>query len=216
LAFAHQYQLPLRVIDLHEIEDPNYKQNSPNRCYFCKLHLFSQIVPLANSLGFFYVADGANVEDLGDFRPGLQAAKKYHIHHPLIEAGLSKSDIRLIAKNMNLPIWNKPSMACLASRFPYGEEISLEKLLRVAKAESYLRSLGFNEFRVRSHGNLARLEMGEKDQEKAFLLRNSIAQELKNIGFLWVCLDCLPFQSGSMNLMLSYLNHHELSKPSKS
>ncbi|RMD80129.1 MAG: ATP-dependent sacrificial sulfur transferase LarE [Lentisphaerae bacterium] len=202
IAFARERKIPLEVIEVRELENPDYRQNPPNRCFFCKTELFCSIRPIAARYGIDVIADGANADDLGDFRPGLEAAARQGVRHPLQEAQLGKDEIRQLSKMMGLPTWNKPAMACLASRFPYGEEITAAKLERVAKAESALRSLGFREFRVRSHGDLARLEVSATEQERAFSLREELCSRLRDIGFVWVSLDLAPFRSGSMNQAL--------------
>lgn len=200
--FAKLRGIPLVIVETHELEDEKYTQNSPDRCYHCKTELFRTIRPIARDHGIAVVADGSNAEDVDDFRPGFKAAAEQKVGHPLQEAGLVKDDVRELSKIMNLPTWDKPAMACLASRFPYGEAINEEKLIRVASAEKGLRELGFREFRVRSHERLARVEMAESELMRGFEKREAIDAVLKALGYVWVTLDLTPFSSGSMNAML--------------
>ncbi len=202
IRFAEARGIPLKIIDTNELANDDYAKNPPNRCYYCKTELFSQIKPIAEETGMNVIADGANADDLSDFRPGHQAAAEQGVRHPLQEAGFTKEDIRELSQVMGLPTWDKPAMACLASRFPYGELIEEEKLKRVAAAESVLRELGFTIFRVRSHDKLARLEFGADELQRGFEQRNAISARLKELGYLWVTLDLTAFRSGSMNKML--------------
>jgi uncharacterized protein len=201
--FAELRGIPLVIVETNELDDENYAKNPANRCYYCKTELFQTIRPIALDRGIAVVADGSNAEDVDDFRPGFKAAAEQKVHHPLQEAGLAKEDVRELSKLMNLPTWDKPAMACLASRFPYGEAINEEKLVRVASAERAMRDLGFKEFRVRSHEQLARLEMSGDEHQRGFELKGAIDDALKGLGYLWVTLDLTPFSSGSMNAMLN-------------
>ena len=178
-----------------------YRNNSPDRCYFCKRGIFTEIKRIADENGIEYVAEGSNTDDLGDYRPGLKAIEELSVKSPLREAGLCKSDIRLISKAMGLPTWNKPAYACLASRFVYGEEITEEKLHMIDLAEQFLIENGFSEERVRMHGNIARIEVPPKDIPRLASddVRNRVYDELKKIGFLFVTLDLKGYRTGSMN-----------------
>ena len=187
------------VVDSEELAIPGFCQNPPNRCYLCKNELFTKILEIAKSEGLSAVAEGSNVDDLGDYRPGLQAVQELGIRSPLREVGLCKSEIRELSRALGLPTWRKPSFACLASRFPYGEEITVERLARVERAEQYLLDLGFGQVRVRSHGDLARIELCAADIPKAVAQRGKIHTALKELGFAYVALDLLGYRTGSMN-----------------
>ncbi len=197
--FAADRGIRLLTIETRELDNEQYASNPTTRCYFCKTELFTKLRPLAEQEGYAVLADGANADDLGDFRPGLKAAEEQAVVHPLQEAGMTKSDIRELSHRMNLPTWDKPAFACLASRFPYGERITARKLERVEAAEAILKELGFRIYRVRSHENLARIELGEAELGRAFEVRGELVSRLKRIGFAFVTLDLQGFRSGSMN-----------------
>jgi len=190
------------VVDSEELAIPGFRQNPTNRCYLCKKELFTKILEIAKSEGLSAVAEGSNMDDLGDYRPGLQAVRELGIRSPLREAGLTKDEIRALSRRMGLPTWNKPSFACLASRFPYGEEITEERLGRVERAEQFLMDLGLGQVRVRSHGDLARIEVCAADIQKAVEQRGKIHAALKGFGFAYVALDLLGYRTGSMNEVL--------------
>ena len=190
------------VVDSEELAIPGFQQNPTNRCYLCKKELFTKILEIARAEGLSAVAEGSNMDDLGDYRPGLQAIQELGIRSPLREAELTKADIRALSRAMGLPTWNKPSFACLASRFPYGEEITEERLARVEQAEQFLMDLGFEQVRVRSHGDLARIELCSADIPKAVEQRETIHAALKEFGFAYVALDLLGYRTGSMNEVL--------------
>ena len=185
----------------NHMTEENYRKNSPDRCYYCKRGIFSEILNIAKENGIEYAAEGSNMDDLGDYRPGLKAVAELSVKSPLREAGLNKEEIRLISKALGLPTWSKPAYACLASRFVYGEEITEEKLLMVDKAEQFLIELGFFEERVRLHGNLARIEVPEKDIERLASkeIREAVYAKFKEIGFMFVSLDMRGYKMGSMN-----------------
>ena len=192
----------VQVIYTHELEDDNFVKNPVNRCYFCKSELFDSIAKIAEEERFSNFVDGSNMDDLGDHRPGMKALKERNVRSPLQEAGLTKEDIRAIAhEEYHLSIADKPSMACLASRFPYGEAITSEKLQRVDGAEKLLRELGFRQVRVRSHGRLARVEVdADRVHELAEPgLRERVNQGMKEQGFLYVTLDLQGYRTGSLN-----------------
>ena len=190
------------VVDSEELAIPGFRQNPTNRCYLCKKELFTKILEIAKSEGLSAVAEGSNMDDLGDYRPGLQAVRELGIRSPLREAGLTKDEIRALSRRMGLPTWDKPSFACLASRFPYGEEITVERLAHVEQAEQFLLDLGFGQVRVRSHGDLARIELCSADILKAVEQREKIHAALKGFGFAYVALDLLGYRTGSMNEVL--------------
>jgi uncharacterized protein len=191
------------IIHSREMDDPNYLANAPNRCYFCKSNVFQQLIDYAHSKGFRYVVDGTNADDVGDHRPGRQAAREQNVRSPLHEAGLTKADIRHLARALDLPNWDKPAAACLASRIPYGTPIDLETLSRVEQAERALYRLGFEPLRVRHHGDIARIELGPDDIEDAVARRHQIVDTLQALGYTYVTLDLAGFRSGSMNEALT-------------
>src|SRR4051812_7249098 len=190
------------VVNTRELEDPNYASNPTNRCYFCKSTLYSDLVGLAGEKGYACVVDGANKDDEGDYRPGRKAARELGVVSVLSEAGMTKAEVRELAKYLDLPTWDKPALACLSSRFPYGQEITPEKLAQVARAEEFLRREEFKQVRVRHHGEIARLEVGPDELERAFAMREKISTELLDAGFLYVTLDLAGYRSGSLNATL--------------
>ncbi|WZL73993.1 ATP-dependent sacrificial sulfur transferase LarE [Clostridiaceae bacterium 35-E11] len=192
------------VIESEELEIEGFSQNPIDRCYYCKNELFSKIKEVANQHGIKYVVDGSNFDDIGDFRPGMRAAKELNVVSPLKEAELTKDDIRTLSRQKNIPTWNKPSFACLSSRFPYGNEITQEKLKMVELAEQYLLDKGFRQVRVRHHGEIARIEISQEEREKFFSVQmmDQIGQTFKDIGFAYVTLDLLGYRTGSMNEVL--------------
>jgi len=190
------------VVNTRELDDPNYANNPANRCYFCKSTLYSNLNALAQEKGYACVVDGANKDDEGDYRPGRKAAQELDVVSPLAMAGLSKAEVRELAKHLELPTWDKPALACLSSRFPYGQEITAEKLAQVARAEEFLRRQGYKQARVRHHGEIARLEVAPAELERAFGEREEISAELKAAGFLYVTLDLAGYKSGSLNAAL--------------
>ncbi|CAN5626216.1 ATP-dependent sacrificial sulfur transferase LarE [soil metagenome] len=200
--FAGSLGVEHLVVNTRELDNPNYSSNPTNRCYFCKSTLYSDMTDLAQDRGFGCVVDGANADDEGDYRPGRKAAKELGVVSPLSLCGLGKDEVRELAKYLELPSWDKPALACLSSRFPYGQEITPEKLTQVARAEEFLRGRGFRQVRVRHHGEIARLEVGPAEMERAFAEREEISSELKDAGFLYVALDLAGYKSGSLNAAL--------------
>lgn len=201
LRLAREMGVPHRTIESHELENPRFTENSPERCYHCKGELFSDLQRLAGEEGYNAVLDASNADDTLDYRPGMKAAKELGIRSPLRDAGLTKSEIRQLSKDMGLSTWNKPSFACLASRFPYGTKITGELLERVAGAEQFLKDKGFNQFRVRHHGNMARLELDEDGFQRLQKteLRAEIVKLLKKLGYLYVTVDIEGYRTGSLN-----------------
>ena len=192
-------------VETNEMENPNYTSNPINRCYFCKSELHDTLKPLALKLGYSYVVDGVNADDLRDYRPGIQAAKERGARSPLAELGISKFEVRKLAKELGLPWWDKPAQPCLSSRFPYGEEITFEKLQRVGRGERYLRDLGLKNLRVRSEKDTARIEL-PPEQIKEFVLTINLLQlveRFKEFGFIYVTLDLEGYRSGKLNQVLS-------------
>ncbi|MCH7768559.1 MAG: ATP-dependent sacrificial sulfur transferase LarE [Nitrospinae bacterium] len=200
-ALARSMGAAHRVIRTYELQRPGFEDNPPERCYFCKTELFERLSALSKELGYETVLDGSNVDDLGDWRPGRKAAREHAVRSPLQEAGLTKDDIRTLSRELGLPTWEKQSFACLSSRFPYGDKITVDKLKQVDAAENVLRSLQFTHFRVRHHGDIARLELGPADFERLFRdgLVERVTKSLKELGYCYVTLDLEGFRSGSMN-----------------
>jgi uncharacterized protein len=199
--FAQKIGAKQVVIDSEELEIEGFSDNPPNRCYLCKKALFSKIKDWARQNSIQHVADGANVDDLGDYRPGNQAAKELGVVSSLQEAGLNKDEIRILSKELGLPTWDKPAFACLASRFPYGQRITSEKLRQVDQGEQFLLDLGFRQVRVRHHGDVARLEVSTDERIKFFdtALMDKIYEKFRRLGFSYVSLDLKGYRTGSMN-----------------
>ena len=199
LKLAKKLGIKCRLIKTNEFSDPRFVNNPRNRCYYCKLELFSSLKKIAKREKLNFVLDGSNYDDLKDFRPGSKAKKELNVRSPLQEAGLTKNDIRSLSKKMKLPTWDKPSLACLASRIPYGTPLKKEDLEKVNKAEQYLRKLGFKQVRVRHYGDTVRIEI-EKNKIRAFVARRpSPAVKLKKIGYKYITLDMEGYRTGSMN-----------------
>jgi len=205
VALAQRLGLNHRVIQTGEVEREDYLANNPNRCFFCKDELYSHISKIVQSESYEWVTNGTNTDDLGDFRPGLDAAKQYGVRSPLVEAELTKVEIRSLSKDMDLPTWDKPAQACLSSRIPYGTPVSVEALTRIAKAEEFLRDLGIGQLRVRHHGSVARIEVTPADFPALLdeSVRKSIGQHFRSIGYAYVTLDLEGFRSGNMNEVLT-------------
>jgi uncharacterized protein len=188
-------------IKTNEMSNPDYRKNPVERCFYCKSELFTRLQEIAKRVGADCVLDGSNADDSTDWRPGRKAAGQLGVVSPLAEVGITKDDIREIAREMGLPNWEKPSLACLASRIPYGSEITDKKLRQVGEAERFLRSLGFTQLRVRHHGKMARLEFIRDEMARIFQngLRDKINSKLKSLGFDYVTIDLQGYRSGSMN-----------------
>ena len=199
---ARKLGFALLEVETSELADPRFSANSPDRCYHCKSELFGLLQKVANVEGLAYVADGSNADDLTDHRPGRRAASEFNVVSPLADVGLTKLEIRTLARELTLPNWNKPSMACLASRFPYGEAITDQGLARVAAAESALVDMGFEQFRVRTHGTIARIEMSAEELDDAWSMRIPIAEAVRSAGFTYAAFDIDGYRSGSLNEVL--------------
>ena len=196
-----------QIVETHEMDNPNYSSNPINRCYFCKSELHDTLKPLALDLGYAYVIDGVNADDLQDYRPGIQAAKERGARSPLAELGITKMEVREIAKSLGLVCWNKPAQPCLSSRFPYGEEITIPKLNRVGRAEIYLRRLGYENVRVRSTGDTAKIEL-PADLIQKFVNNINLVELTKtfqSFGFIYITLDLEGYRSGKLNQVLPQL-----------
>ena len=198
---AGQLGLNLEIINTNEFNCADFVSNPPERCYHCKKELFLELKNFADQRGWV-VLDGANLDDCSDFRPGHKAAAEFGVRSPLKEVGLTKAEIRELSKELGLPTWNKPAYACLASRIPYGTQITAEALHRIDQAETFLTSLGFQQIRVRDHFPVARIEIGGTELPDAWQKRAAIAEKLHEIGFPYVTLDLDGFRSGSMNEIL--------------
>jgi uncharacterized protein len=193
------------VIETEELNDPKFKSNPNERCYYCKTELFSKLIEIAKEKNIPYVVDGSNADDQHDFRPGTKAKEELGIRSPLQEAKLTKSEIRALSKELGLSTWDKPSYACLASRIPYGTEIKSELLVKIGEAENYLRELGFGQLRVRHHGNLARIEI--ERQELPGIMKDNLMDKINKrfgeLGYIYVTLDLKGYRTGSMNEVLA-------------
>jgi uncharacterized protein len=204
-ALAKQIGIRHVTIETEELSLEGFRKNPPDRCYHCKRELFGKLRALAQEMGLRHVLDGANADDVGDFRPGARAAAELNVRSPLQEAGFTKEDVRLASRALGLPTWNKPSYACLSSRFPYGETITPENVRRVDMAEAFLRTLGLRQVRVRHHGDTARIEV--PPEQIALLARDDVRAQVvarfKELGYTYVTLDLQGYRTGSMNETLS-------------
>lgn len=199
--FTAEYKIPHRIILSEDLEVAHFAENPLNRCYLCKKALFDKIIRLADDEGYRFIAEGSNCDDLADYRPGLQAVSELGIASPLQIAGLTKEEIRLLSKEIGLKTWDKPCFACLSSRFPYGENITIQKLQMVDAAEQFLFDQGFKQIRVRCHGSIARIEVNNEDFDKFVdkKLRDIVYSHLKKVGFAYISLDLDGYRTGSMN-----------------
>lgn len=202
--FAHSLGMPLEVVETGELDQPEYARNDANRCFHCKDELFLVLEKLAGRSGFAHIAYGMNADDTRDFRPGQRAAEQHAVLAPLAGAGLTKAEIRALSRAAGYPMWNRPAAPCLSSRVEYGRPVTRAVLEQVEKAEEKLRALGFREFRVRHHGELARVEIARGELKGALSLEmlDAITAALKQAGYQYVTLDCAGFRSGSMNAVL--------------
>lgn len=193
-----------KIIEFKELENTEFTRNPPNRCYYCRKAYCKVLKEYAQSEGIDTIADGINISDFNEHRPGIKAANEAGIWHPLVEFNISKTTVRRIARKLNLSVYNKPSMACMASRIPYGETISLEKIRKVERAEEYLKQIGFKQVRVRNHNNIARIEVPVEEMPKFFNTKFmiNVCRKLRKIGFSYVTLDLQGYRSGSMDEVL--------------
>ncbi len=199
LQLAKQIGVRVRLVTTHELENPHFRVNQPDRCYHCKTELFSVLRRVADEEGIAHIADGSHLDDQSDYRPGMRARQEWGVRSPLMEAGFTKSDIRALAQALGLPIWDKPSFACLSSRFPYGTGITRDLLSKVDRAERYLRQLGFRQVRVRHHDTILRIEVEPADFEKVLAHAPAIVAHMKSLGYLYVAMDLEGYRTGKMN-----------------
>lgn len=199
LELARRVGANVRVVKTEEMLDEHYASNPDNRCFYCKNELFGKLEKIASDEKIAVIVDGNNASDLGDYRPGRDAAKKHEVRSPLVELGITKEQIRAMAKVMNLPVWDKPAMACLASRVPHGTPIMPGLLQQIERAENVLAALGFKQFRVRHHGEIARVELPPEDFARAVEMREAIVSAVREAGYRFVTLDLAGFRSGGMN-----------------
>ncbi len=199
--FVRSLGVTHRILRTSELQSEEFAANPPERCYFCKKELFGKLKQIAETEGIPFVLDGSNTDDLKDYRPGSRAAAEFGVRSPLREAGFSKSDVRACARLLNLPVWDKPSLACLSSRIPYGTRITSELLKTIQAAEDHLHVLGFRQVRVRHHGDTARIEIDGEDFPKLLAAdaTGKVVAELKRFGYTYVCLDLEGYRTGSMN-----------------
>lgn len=202
-SFCETFDIKLKVIKTNELSDLRYSQNPVNRCFFCKDHLFQDLQKMKSEFPEFDVLSGTNFDDLGDYRPGLDAAVKNSISSPLVDCKVSKEEVRIIARYFNLPNWNKPASPCLSSRIPYNQEVTEKKLRQIESAEDMLNSYGFEDVRVRHFGSLGKIEVKKNDLEKLNSLKDFVFNEMKSIGFEQVEIDSEGLVSGKMNRVLS-------------
>jgi len=201
LNVVNQFGFHHEVIETNELENPDYRANNGNRCYFCKDELYTRLETLARERGIRYIVDGSTVDDLDDYRPGRQAAKQHAVRSPLIEVGLNKAAVRELSRRVGLPTWDKPASPCLSSRIAYGTPVTIERLAKIDEGEEILRRLGFREFRVRHHDTLVRIEIAPAEMDK--VLSRSVVEHLaasfRELGFKYVTLDLQGYRSGSLN-----------------
>jgi uncharacterized protein len=204
IAFATSVGMPLRVIQTEELEKPEYQRNDANRCFHCKTELFTGMESLRAELGYVHIAYGMNADDTRDYRPGQRAAKEHEVLAPLADAGMTKADVRMLARAAGYTLWDRPAAPCLSSRVEYGRAVTREVLSQVERAEESIRQLGFREFRVRHHGELARVEIARSEMPRALVMEtlDAITAALKDAGYQYVTLDTAGFRSGSLNALL--------------
>ncbi len=207
IALARRLGLNHRLLETHEVENPEYLANNTSRCYFCKDEVMGRLTELAVREGYAFVADGFNTDDLKDFRPGHKAGQKYGTRSPLFEVGLTKAEIRAYSRERGLPTWDKPAMACLSSRFPYGTPVEVTALRQIDEAEAFLQDLGFSQVRVRHHDKLARIEVAQEQVERLMgaSVRDQVVRKLRGIGYLYVTVDLAGYRPGSLNEALPHI-----------
>lgn len=211
-AFVRSLGVTHRIIHTHELENELFAQNPPERCFHCKTELFEKLTVIASTEGIPFILDGSNTDDLKDYRPGKRAAEKYSVRSPLVEAGINKADVRRLAMMLGLPQWDKPSLACLSSRIPYGTRITRDILTRVQQAENFLHGLDFRQVRVRHYGDTARIEIDKNDFSRLLAgdVADRVTAQLKELGYTYVSLDLAGYRTGSMNESLERRVKREL------
>jgi uncharacterized protein len=204
-SLARRVGLRFRIIESNEMANPDFIANPPERCYYCKRELFSELKPIALDEGLKWIADGTNTDDLSDYRPGRKASSEAGIRSPLLEVGLTKAEIRQLSRAKGLPTWDRPASPCLASRIPYGIPVTVETLNKIAQGEKYLHSLGLHQLRLRHHGDIARIELDQPDMAIIIKadIRQSIVEHLKALGYKYVTLDLIGYRTGSLNEVLN-------------
>ena len=207
-SLAHQFGLRFKTIESNEMANPDFVANPPERCYYCKRELFSELKPIALAEGLKWVADGTNADDLSDYRPGRKASAEAGIRSPLLEVGLTKAEIRQLSRAQGLPTWDRPASPCLASRIPYGIPVTAETLNKIARGENYLHSLGLRQVRLRHHGDIARIELDQPDMAIIIKtdIRQGIIEHFKALGYKYVTLDLTGYRTGSLNEVLGIAN----------
>jgi pyridinium-3,5-biscarboxylic acid mononucleotide sulfurtransferase len=207
-SLAHQFGLRFRIIESNEMDNPDFVANPPERCYYCKRELFSELKPIALAEGLKWVADGTNADDLSDYRPGRKASAEAGIRSPLLEVGLTKAEIRQLSRAQGLPTWDRPASPCLASRIPYGIPVTAETLNKIAQGEKYLHNLGLRQVRLRHHGDIARIELDQPDMAKIIKtdIRQGVIEHFKALGYKYVTLDLTGYRTGSLNEVLGIAN----------
>ena len=204
--FCRQFDIHLEIIKTLELEDERYNRNPENRCYFCKEHLFHDLQSIKEKYPEFDVLSGTNRDDLGDYRPGLQAAAEYKVLSPMVDCKVSKEELRQIARHFGLPNWDKPSSPCLSSRVPYNHSITNEKLRQIEEAENILNEYGFNDVRVRHYGTYGKIEVRKEELDKLLLLENEVVEKIRNVGFADLKIDREGLVSGKLNRVLKNVN----------
>ena len=199
---ASEFHLDHRIVRTNEMDQPGYTENSPQRCYFCKNELYSQLHTLARDEGYQWIVNGANKDDLGDYRPGLTAASEHQVRSPLVDAGFTKADVRALANYLGISVWDKPAQPCLSSRVPYGIPVNVTTLKMIERAEDFLKDLGLNQVRARHHDRVCRIEVVPEEMEIIIVNREKITEHLKSLGYLWVSLDLAGLRSGSLNAQI--------------
>ena len=199
---ASEFHLDHRIVRTNEMDQPGYTENSPQRCYFCKNELYSQLHTLARDEGYQWIVNGANKDDLGDYRPGLKAASEHQVRSPLVAAGFTKADVRALANYLGISGWDKPAQPCLSSRVPYGIPVNVTTLKMIERAEDFLKDLGLNQVRARHHDRVCRIEVVPEEMEIIIVNREKITEYLKSLGYLWVSLDLAGLRSGSLNAQI--------------
>ncbi|HEX8649289.1 MAG TPA: ATP-dependent sacrificial sulfur transferase LarE, partial [Pyrinomonadaceae bacterium] len=208
---VEQFGFHQEMIRTEELDDPRYRANAPNRCYFCKTELYDKLAPLAETRQLAFVIDGSTMDDLGDYRPGRAAAEEHNVRSPLVEVGMSKREVRELSRRRGLPTWDKPASPCLSSRIAYGTTVTIERLRTVDRGEEIMRSMGFREFRVRHHDELVRLEIAPRELDRALHREvvDELARRFRALGFRYVTLDLHGYRTGAMNEVIKKVDSRQ-------